>query len=299
MNTNPEPTVEPVDIIDTHFHLWDVSRHTYSWCAGVPALNRSFGYSDYLQAVSELPAGFQLVKSVHVEAAPDEKDVENETGWILSLARLPGSLISGIVAGCRPERSDFARRLEALTSIAEVKGLRRVLESEKDELSTTSAFRESISRIGNTRLSFDLCIHSNQLPIAIECVRACPNVRFILDHCGTPDIKDNAIHPWSENLRTLSEFENVVACKLSGLVAYADPSRDLAAQVGPFVHHTIECFGTQRVMFGSDWPVSLLTCSLATWVNLLSELTFSLSHVDRTKLFAGNARRIYQLDGGK
>lgn len=284
-----------VEIVDTHQHLWDLARHAHSWCGGIPRLNRSFVEEDYRKAAAGVPDGFRIVQTVHVEAAPDEPDVERETDWLLSLARSPESHIAGLVAGCRPERPDFDRQLERLAALPEVKGLRRVLHTEPDALSRQTPFRDAVRKIGSTRLVFDLCVRADQLPIGLELVRGCPDTRFVLDHCGVPDIKGGALEPWRSDLNDLAACPNVVACKISGLVAYADPSLELLAQVRPFVDHALASFGPDRVLFGGDWPVCLLSCALSDWVRLLDELTRSYSEADRSALFASNARRVYGL----
>lgn len=284
-----------IEIVDTHQHLWDPSRHAYGWCAGIDVLNRGFVYEDYLRAAGDLPEGFRIVQSVHVEAAPDEADVERETDWILSLARAPASLIAGVVAGCRPERPDFGSQLERMLANPEVKGARRVLHTEPDALSTSAAFRDALRQLGATRLSFDLCVRADQLATAIDLVRAVPSVRFILDHCGVPDVKGGALDPWRDQVRALASCENVIACKISGLVAYADPAKDLLEQVRPFVDHALAAFGVDRVMFGTDWPVCLLSCPMARWVSIADALTRPLGESGQRSFFADNARRVYRL----
>ena len=118
--------------------------------------------------------------------------------------------------------------------------------------------------------------------------------RFILDHCGVPDVKGQAQHPWREHIRELSKFPNV-ACKVSGLVAYADPATWEAEDLRPFVDHVIESFGWDRVMFGSDWPVCNLTASYTKWFETLLVLTDSAGEANQRKLFRENAIRIYRL----
>lgn len=280
-----------LEIVDTHQHLWDLSRHGYTWCAGIPLLNRTFAMADYLDA----SRGLNVLQSVHVEADVDEKDMAAETNWLLGLARDPANPLSALVIKALPEREDFEAYLDQFSGSIEIKGVRRVLHTQDDALSTTLVFRDNVRSLAQRGLTFDLCVLGRQLPLAIELVRACPEVSFILDHAGVPDIKGNAFDAWSASLRALAALPNVVGCKLSGLVAYADPSRDLAAQLKPYVDHAVERFGASRLMFGSDWPVCLLAASFEEWVNLARELTASLSENERAAIFAGNARRIYRL----
>jgi predicted TIM-barrel fold metal-dependent hydrolase len=126
-------------------------------------------------------------------------------------------------------------------------------------------------------------------------ISKCPDVAFILDHCGVPDVKGQALHPWREHIRELSKFPDV-ACKISGLVAYADPANWKADDLRPFVEHVIESFGWDRVMFGSDWPVCNLTAGYTKWVETLLTLTHSTGEVNQRKLFRENAIRAYRLE---
>lgn len=279
------------EIVDTHQHLWDLARHSYSWCAAIPLLNRTFAMADYLDA----SRGLDVVQSVHVEADVDEKDMAAETNWLLGLARDPATPLAALVIKALPEREAFATYLDPFSGVKEIKGVRRVLHTEDDALSTTPVFRENVRSLARRGLSFDLCVLGRQLPVGIELVRACPDVSFVLDHAGVPDIKGNAFEAWSASIRTLAALPNVVGCKLSGLVAYADPSRDLSTQLKPYVDHAIECFSPGRLMFGSDWPVCLLATSFEGWVSLARELTASLTANEQAAIFAGNARRIYRL----
>lgn len=280
-----------VEIVDTHQHLWDLSRYGYSWCAGIPVLNRSFTMPDYLAAT----AGLRVTQSVHVEADVDEKDMEAETRWLLSLVRDASNPLSGLVIQARPEQASFGSYLDRFAGERAIKGVRRVLHTQPDELSREARFRENVRVLASRSLTFDLCVLAKQIPVAIELVRACPGVQFIFDHCGVPDVKGQALDPWREHVSQLAREPNVIACKISGLVAYADATKDLAAQVNPFVDHAVACFGHDRVMFGSDWPVCLLSCPLATWVSVIDGLTSSWSEADRVKLFSANAKRVYRI----
>lgn len=280
-----------LDIVDTHQHLWDLSRHSYSWTAGIPVLKRSFTMPDYLAASS----GLRVTQSVHVEADVDEKDMEAETRWLLSLVRDATNPLSALVIQARPESAGFDAYLDRFAGETAIKGIRRVLHTQPDDLSRDVTFREGVRSLAQRGLTFDLCVLAKQLPVALELVRACPQTQFILDHCGVPDVKGQALDPWREHVAQIAKEPNVIACKISGLVAYADPAKNLATQLRPFVDHAVACFGHERIIFGSDWPVCTLSCSFAKWVEVLDQLTANWSPTDRAKLFALNARRVYRL----
>jgi predicted TIM-barrel fold metal-dependent hydrolase len=275
-------------LIDTHQHLWDLTRFPYSWCAGVPALNRSFGPDDYRTAAADTP----ITRAVFMEGDVDEPHALAEARNIQALSE-QWPLIAGIVASGRPEHDGFRTHLEQLASLSKVRGLRRVLHTQPDSVSQHAKFIENVRQLPEFNLTFDLCVLARQLPLAIALADACPDVTFILDHCGVPDVKGRAFDPWREQLRDLAARPNV-SCKISGLVAYADPAWTVA-DLRPWVDHALACFGWDRVVWGGDWPVCTLGASLSRWVAATQELTASATEEQRAKLYHRNAERLYRL----
>jgi predicted TIM-barrel fold metal-dependent hydrolase len=277
-------------IIDTHQHLWDMNLFSFSWCKDIPLLNRSFRMQDYVEAIR----GVGIEKSVHLEADVDEAYMLDETRYILGLAEAKDNPLEGVVACARPEKDGFREYLDKIAGHPALKGIRRVLHTQADDVGQSEKFIDNVRTLASYGLSFDICVLERQLPIAINLVKRCPDVTFILDHCGVPRVKEKLLDSWRQHIREISRFPNV-SCKISGLVAYADPEKWVADDLRPFVDHTIECFGWDRVMFGSDWPVCTQSATLAKWVETLSLLTQYASEVERNKLFCANAARVYRL----
>lgn len=275
-------------LVDTHQHLWDLDRLPYSWCAGIPALNRSFRLADYRDAALGTP----IAKTVFMECDVDSPHQLEEARAIQALANAD-PLIAGIVASGRPESADFPAHLDALATLPKLRGLRRVLHVVPDDLSRQSLFRENIRRLPGLGLTFDLCVLARQLPVAIELVDACPDVTFILDHCGVPDVKGKAYEPWRTEIAALAQRPNV-HCKISGIVAYAAHDWTVA-DLRPWFEHVVGSFGWQRVVWGGDWPVCLLGAPLARWVEATAELTADASVDERASLFHRNAERLYRV----
>ncbi|MFZ1971251.1 MAG: amidohydrolase [Candidatus Acidiferrales bacterium] len=278
-------------IVDTHQHLWDKNLFHYAWLQPLPSLDRSFRLNDY----SEATRGLSIEKTVFVECDVDEAQVLDEALHILRMPSDPSNLISGVVASGRPEKDGFEAYLEKVSRHAKLKGIRRILHTHPDELGQREMFIKNVARLETYGLSFDLCVLARQLPIAINLASKCPGVAFVLDHCGVPEVKDQVLEPWREHVRELAKLPNV-SCKVSGLVAYADPANWKAEDLRPFVEHVIESFGWDRVMFGSDWPVCNLTASYQRWVETLLSLTRAAGETNQRKLFHDNAVRIYRLN---
>jgi predicted TIM-barrel fold metal-dependent hydrolase len=278
-----------VRLVDTHQHLWDLRRLPYSWCAGIPALNRNFVLADYTRAA----AGLGITKTVFMECDVDEPRALDEARQIQALAeREP--LIAGIVAGCRPEHPDFPRQLEQLAELPKVRGVRRVLHTQPDGLARDARFAENLRRLPRHGFTFDLCALARQLPAALALVEACPEVTFILDHCGVPDVKGGALDPWRNDIMLLARQPNVV-CKVSGLVAYADPAAWTVADLRPWIDHVLGQFGWDRVVWGGDWPVCTLSATLCRWVEAVREIVAGATAAQQELFFHRNAERIYRV----
>ena len=279
-----------MQIVDTHQHLWDIDLFRYSWLDSVPQLNRSFRMADYLSAVQ----GLNVVKSVHLEADVDEPYMLDETRHLLALAERADNPLEGIVACGRPESEDFKTYLDKIAAHKKVKGIRRVLHTQSDAVGQGATFLKNVAALSDYGLSFDICVLARQLPIAINLVSQCPDVVFILDHCGVPQVKEKHLDPWRSHITEIARFPNV-SCKISGLVAYADSERWTAEDLRPFVEHVIAAFGWDRVLFGSDWPVCTLSASYRQWVEALHTLTHEAGETNQKKLFYDNAIRVYRL----
>jgi predicted TIM-barrel fold metal-dependent hydrolase len=279
-----------MQIVDTHQHLWDLDLFRYSWLDSVPSLNRCFRMPDYLAAAK----GLNVVKSVHLEADVDEPYMLDETRHLLALADQPDNPLEGIVACGRPESEDFRSYLDTIVGHPKLKGIRRVLHTQPDDVGQNVTFIKNVAALSGYGLSFDICVLARQIPIAIKLVSTCPDVVFILDHSGVPQVKEKNLDPWRSNIAEIAKFPNVF-CKVSGLVAYADPRKWTAEDLRPFVDHVIASFGWDRVLFGSDWPVCTISASYQQWVAALKEITQSGGEANQRKLFCDNGLRVYRL----
>lgn len=277
-------------IVDSHQHLWDIGRFPYAWCRDIPILNRRFDLEDYRDATEGLGIG----QTVFVESDVDEPYAMDEVSFIQQLVD-QNPRLAGIIAAVRPERSDFQQQLERLQPFPKVRGVRRVLHTVADSCSQSTLFAENLRRLATHGWSFDLCVLARQLPLAIALVEKCPEVSFVLDHCGGPDVRGKTFDPWRDHIEQIARFPNV-SCKISGLIASADPETATPAGLQPWIAHTIEHFGWDRVLWGSDWPVCTLTAPLARWLELAKTSVAQAPPEAQEKLFSHNARKIYRLE---
>lgn len=278
-----------MDRIDTHQHLIYPDHFSYDWTAGFPALaGQVFRAEEYRAAAAQSA----ISEAIFMEVDVPWEQAASEAAFFCSLADDPTNGISGVIAACRPESENFAADLEA-TAHPRLVGYRRVLHTQPDELSTTPLFRKNVSRIGKSGLTFDLCLLPRQLANGAALIDACPDTRFILDHCGVPDIASGDLAFWREQLREISRRPNL-ACKISGIIAYV-AGEITADTLRPVVEHAIDCFGWDRIVWGSDWPVCNLTRDLASWTGLLGEILADCSEDELAGLYHRNAREIYHL----
>jgi predicted TIM-barrel fold metal-dependent hydrolase len=279
-----------VTIIDTHLHLVYRDILRYPWIEGAPPLQQEFPIERYRAEASRCG----IDAALHMEVDVHEADIEAETRNVKHLAAEPGSLLRGCISACRPENADFPAFLERQLADPFIKGFRRILHQSPDSLSESPTFRANIARLKGGGRPFDLCVLPHQIGHAIALADLAPDVQFVLDHCGVPAVKDRAEHPWREHMAEIAQRPNVVV-KISGVVAYADPATWTLQDIRPYVEHSIACFGWDRVVWGSDWPVCTLSASLSTWVAAARALTENCSADERRKLFADNARRVWRL----
>jgi L-fuconolactonase len=279
-------------IIDTHVHLWDPRCFRIPWLDGAPQINQTYALKEYAEHTQGVT--IEAMVYLEVDVAPSYRLLEAQ--WVNALADEEPRL-RAIVPSAPLEDGDCARSyLEALKALGpRVKGVRRLLQAEPDDASALRPdFVRGVQALADYDFSFDICIFHRQLPAVIELVRRCPEVRFILDHLGKPDIKAGLRDPWQAHIRALAALPNVV-CKISGMVTEADHARWTVDDLRPYFETVYDAFGPDRVMFGGDWPVVLLASSYKRWVETVDALTQGLSEDDRRKLWAENAKRVYRL----
>lgn len=276
-------------IIDTHLHLIYRDRLSYPWLADVPPLDADFTYDIYHREARRLG----VAAALHMEVDVTPEQIEAETVVIGGIAGEDGCLLRGAIAACRPEEDGFADYLLRQQANPFIKGFRRVLHVMPDDLSEGALFRENIKRLAGTGLTFDLCVKPHQLDKAIALVDLAPDVSFILDHCGVPDIKSGAFDVWKKPLAEIAQRKNVTV-KLSGIPAYGADDWTLE-DLKPYFSHVTESFGFDRMVWGSDWPVCTLGGGLSTWIGATHALLSGVSLEDKACVLSGNAMRIWKL----
>ncbi len=279
-------------ITDSHLHLWDNKNLNYPWLESVPSLNQSFLLTELMDATKTL----HIESFVFVQSDCDAAQSLAEANWVLDLAKRDAR-IHGIVAHASLELGDEVRtHLAALKENKLVKGIRRLLQAEADDFCLQQKFIDGVRLLAEFNFSFDLCVKPHQLPAVIRLVEQCPDVRFVLNHLGKPDVAGKQLQPWQDNISKLATFPNVW-CKISGLTTEAHHQTWRSDDLKPYINHVIKEFSFDRVMFGSDWPVVNLAGSYAHWAHTLYDLlSHQFTEPELKKLFHENVWRCYQLE---
>jgi predicted TIM-barrel fold metal-dependent hydrolase len=280
-----------IPLLDTHQHLIIRSKANYSWTKEIPSLaTDDFSQEKY----TEITSNFGIAGSIFMESAVDDSDYQNETKYIKTLIDDSSNKIIGLISSIRPEDDKgFEHWLDVSIQMGVV-GYRRILHEMPDEISQNEIFKKNIKKIGNAEKTFDMCFLARQLKIAIELAKDCSNTSMILDHCGVPDIANNAIDIWREDIKLLSKLPNVV-CKLSGIMAYCAMGTSSFETIEPYVNHVLESFGPKRILWGSDWPVVNLGKGLPEWIKVTRQILDKLSIDEANAIANGTAQNIYKV----
>lgn len=272
-------------IVDTHLHLVYQDRFSYPWLGGAGALNRQWTVESFF--AEGAPLGIEA--ALHMEVDVVEPQMLAETEAMLQI----DPRVIGAIANGRPESPDFPAYLEQLAALGRVRGVRRLLQGQSPALSQTALFRENLRRLPAFGMNFDICLKSHELDVAPGLIAACPDVQFVLDHCGNPKIAEGEWQSWTARIDAIAAHPNVV-CKVSGILANVAPGWTVD-QLRPYVEYIIEAFGWDRVVWGSDHPVVTLFADLTKWVEATRAIISGASADEQARLLHVNAERVYRL----
>ncbi|MDG2385990.1 MAG: amidohydrolase family protein [Flavobacteriaceae bacterium] len=272
--------------LDSHQHFWKYSPQQHNWIDdSMVSLKRDFLPNDLEPHLIEN----KIEACVVVQADQSEK----ETEFLLELAT-QYEFIKGVVGWVDLRAKNVEERLQFYSQNQYFKGVRHIVQSEKQDFLLDPAFQNGIGKLGNLNLTYDLLIYSHQIEAAIKLVSQFPNQKFVLDHLAKPNIKNGKIDPWKNQIQRMAQFSNV-SCKISGMVTEADHAQWKPSDFIPYLDIVFEAFGENRILFGSDWPVCLLAASYQEVYQLITDYTVNFSLEQRDKLFGANAERFYNI----
>ncbi len=279
-------TTTPVRI-DAHHHLWRYTPEEYGWInEQMGVLRRDFLSEDLKPLLNR--AG--IAGAVLVQA----RQTLEETEWMLQQAD-EASWIRGVVGWAPIAAPEFPETLGELGKKRKLKGLRHLIQDERDdEFILDPAFNRGMRALRDSGLVYDIMVLVRQLGPTLAFMDMHPDQPFVLDHCAKPVIRKDEREPWAGYMRELARRPNLV-CKISGLATEADWQRWTPAALEPYWQVVLEAFGPSRLLFASDWPVSLLATDYQRWVDTVAEWTAPLSASEQQAIWGGNAARVYSL----
>lgn len=273
--------------IDAHQHFWKYESTRHDWITPqMKAIRHDFLPKDLLNIlkINEID-GTVLVQVDQTEA---------ETNYLIELAN-EYSFIKGIVGWVDIQAENIEERLEYYSNFQKLKGFRHIVQSEADpNFLLKSSFLNGIDKLEKYNFTYDILIHENQLPNTIHFVKQFPNQKFIIDHLAKPKIATGRLKPWSQNIIELAQSDNVY-CKLSGMVTENDWNLWNEIDFKPYLDVVFEAFGTNRLVFGSDWPVSMLAASYGQVMEIIENYLKPFSDDEKAKIWGRNAIDFYSL----
>jgi L-fuconolactonase len=203
--------------------------------------------------------------------------------------------IKGVVGWVDLQHEQVESKLAWYQAFKKMKGFRHVLQGETDRaLMLKPEFKRGIELLAKYGFTYDILIFPDQLKYAAELVAAFPDQRFVIDHIAKPQIKDGEIKEWQKDITAIAKFENVY-CKISGMVTEADWRKWKQKDFKPYLDTVVECFGTKRIMYGSDWPVCLVAATYDDMLSIVKNYFATFSVNEQQLFFGGNAVRFYNL----
>ena len=275
-------------IIDAHQHFWIYDPVRDSWITDEMSLIRK----DFLpEDLIKIYSSNKVEGCIAVQADQSA----SETLFLLELA-MKHPFIKGVVGWIDHLSKNFPEELQDYSKNTKLKGFRNIIQGQPDEKYFTNRnFIEAFRNFQANDFTYDILIYHNQLPAAIRFSERFPDQKFILDHCAKPDIKWKSIKNWKKDIRILSGNPKMY-CKLSGLVTEADWKKWTYEEISPYLEIAAEYFGTDRIIFGSDWPVCLLAGNYERVLDLIKRFTLQVTEKERENIFSGNAIQFYQLN---
>ena len=280
-------------LIDAHQHVWDLTRVTYPWLTPETGiLHRTYSFDELEPDLDACG----VTGTVLVQAA----DSVEETRWMQTVADAHDK-VKAIVAWVPLDRPAEAEKLlDDYATDPRIVGIRHLIHNEADQdWLLRPAVQHGLTLLAERNLTFDVVAvtdrHLQHVPALSE---RHPELRMVIDHLAKPPIAGNGWSPWADGMREAAA-NPLVHAKISGLNTAADASSWTAADLKPYVDHAIEVFGPDRLMYGGDWPVTLLAGDYHKVWRATTTLLADLTTTEQDAILWQTAARFYRIDPGQ
>jgi L-fuconolactonase len=273
--------------IDSHQHFWhfDPIRDAWITQGSMSVIRRDFLPDDLAPILQK--NGFDGCVAVQADSS------EAETFFLLDLAE-KNPFIKGVVGWVDLRAANLSERLEAFQQYPKLKGFRHILQGEKPEFMLKPDFTEGVELLGQRGFTYDILVFPNHLLAVKTFLKHMPNQPFVIDHIAKPYIKKGLIKEWAKDIKSIAQHENVY-CKLSGMVTEADWNGWKEADFTPYLDVVFDAFGTDRLMYGSDFPVCLLAGTYEKQLAIIENYVSKLLDTEGSKIMGLNAQKFYNL----
>ncbi len=273
--------------IDAHQHFWKYNPERDGWITeDMNSIRRDFMPDDLKPLLDEN----KIDGCVAIQADQSE----DETEFLLGLAE-EHEWIKGVVGWIDLLADDVDQRLDHYKKYSKFKGARHILQSEPDGFISNPGFIKGVALLAKKVLTYDILTHEKQLVEVLMFINKLPKMNLVIDHISKPDIKNKSFKLWSAYMKEVSTYSHV-HIKLSGMVTEANWSSWKTKDIKPYVDFCLENFSVDRLMFGSDWPVSLLAGSYERVVDVFQECIKELSQAEQDQLMGKTAVKFYNLN---
>ena len=273
--------------IDAHQHFWHYEPERHSWITDdMQRIRRDFLPTDLQPVLSA--AGIAGCIAVQADQS------EEESHFLLQLAA-ENDFIKGVVGWVNLSSPALESRLEYYAQQARLCGFRHIVQAEPDpNFLLRDKFKTGISLLERFDFTYDILVFPHQLGAVLELVRLFPNQKFIIDHIAKPYIKDGYYDGWANQMKAIAQYENVY-CKVSGMVTEADWTNWQYDDFVPYLDLVFQAFGTQRIVYGSDWPVCLVAAEYSTMKSIVDQYITAFSETEKEQIMGKNAIQFYNL----
>jgi L-fuconolactonase len=275
-------------IIDAHQHFWKYNASEYGWIDDRMAVLKN----DFLP--NKLKKHLETTRIDGTIAVQARQTIE-ETEWLLRLSD-QFDFIKGVVGWVNLRDKKVKLQLERFSKHPKFVGVRHVLHDEEDDdFMLRPDFLCGIKLLAEFDLTYDILIFPKHLPNTLKFISYFPEQKFVIDHIAKPGIKNKIMDPWMNDMKRAAEFPNVY-CKVSGVVTEADWQNWKATDFYPYLDVVFEAFGTERILFGSDWPVCILAGDYGSVFKIVFDYMKNFSANAREQIFGTTTEKFYGIN---
>jgi L-fuconolactonase len=273
-------------IIDTHQHFWNYDPKIHDWInEDMKVIRKDFLPADLAPILKEN----NVDGCIAVQA--DQTDAETQ---ILIREANQNSFIKGVVGWVNLKDKEIEEKLEEYTNETNLKGFRHIIQAEPKGFMLDASFQKGLSALAKYNYTYDLLIYETQLAEANTLIKQLPELPIVIDHIAKPNIKKGDSDDWKKEIKAIAQYPNLY-CKISGMATEAHWDTWTMDTLKPYIDTVVEAFGTERIMFGSDWPVCLVASSYEKWLKGLQNYFNTFSIDEQASFFANNAIKFYKL----